>query len=144
MQMGFSSNSPHSDACKAPSTLHNILLCVLLLSYSFADRRKDTLKVSGMQVSPSEIEAFLLSPSSSSTCVASLITDVAVAGVITSHSSRTKDELVPRAWVVPSMAGRSLGERELKRRVEMAVKEGLSSYKWLRGGVDIVDEVSAL
>lgn len=94
-----------------------------------------------MQVSPSELESFLLSPSSSSTCVAPLITDVAVAGVSTSHSSRTKDELVPRAWVVPSLAGRSLGERELTRRVENAVKEGMSKYKWLRGGVEIVDEV---
>jgi len=107
----------------------------------FSDRSKDTLKISGMQVSPSELESFLLSASSSSTSVSSLITDVAVAGVSTSHSSRTEDELVPCAWVVPSMAGRALGERELKRRVEAAVKEGMSKYKWLRGGVEIVDEI---
>ena len=95
-----------------------------------------------MQVSPSELETFLLSPSSSSGSVASLITDVTVAGVSTSHSSRTEDELVPRAWVVPSTAGRALGEVKLKREIEKAVKDGMSKYKWLRGGVEIVDEVS--
>jgi acyl-CoA synthetase (AMP-forming)/AMP-acid ligase II len=108
---------------------------------SFSDRNKDTLKISGMQVSPSELETFLLSPSSSSASISSLIIDVAVAGVSTSHSSRTEDELVPRAWVVPSMAGRALGENKLKREVEKAVKEGMSKYKWLRGGVEVVDEV---
>jgi acyl-CoA synthetase (AMP-forming)/AMP-acid ligase II len=111
---------------------------ILTALFSFSDRNKDTLKVSGMQVSPSELEAFLLSPS---TAVSSLIIDVTVAGVSTSHSSRTEDELVPRAWVVPSMAGRALGEKQLRREVEKAVEEGMSKYKWLRGGVEVVDEV---
>lgn len=103
----------------------------------FEDRGKDTLKISGLQVSPREIEAFLLQ----SPDTAPLLTDVAVAGVITSHSSRTEDELVPRAWVVPSLAGRALGERKLTREVTKSIEGGLSKYKWLRGGVEIVDEI---
>ena len=116
---------------------------------SFADRAKDTLKISGMQVSPAEIESFLLSPSNPHP-VSSLITDVAIAGVRSTQTKNSRekrlgeDELVPRAWVVPSNAGRAIGERELVRRVDECVKEGMSKYKWLRGGVEMVDEVRFL
>ncbi|KAI3998354.1 acetyl-CoA synthetase-like protein, partial [Schizophyllum commune Loenen D] len=56
--------------------------------FFFSDRAKDTLKVSGAQVSPREIEE-----------VCSLrVLDVAVAGV--RGHGRTADERVPRAWVV--------------------------------------------
>jgi len=92
-----------------------------------------------MQVSPSELEAFLLSPSASP--VSSLLEDVAIAGVSTARYSRTDDELVPRAWVVPSTAGRQLAARDLAQLVEDAVKERMSKHKWLRGGVEIVDEI---
>jgi hypothetical protein len=34
-----------------------------------------------------------------------------------------------------------LGEVKLQKVVEKNVEEGLSRYKWLRGGVEIIDEV---
>ncbi|KAG6807026.1 hypothetical protein H0H93_002064, partial [Arthromyces matolae] len=68
--------------------------------FFFADRAKDTLKVSGSQVSPVEIENCLLAEPRH------LITDVTVAGV---SGGRTSDEKVPRAWVVLSDAGKQLG-----------------------------------
>src|ERR1700761_1362689 len=91
-----------------------------------------------MQVSPKEIEDFIQQHAS----LSPLITDIAVAGVITSHSSRTNDEKVPRAWLVLSSEGKKLGKKEVEKRVKRAVEEGLSRYKSLRGGVGFVDSVS--
>jgi len=91
-----------------------------------------------MQVSPSELEASLLSPSESS--VSSLLEGVAIAGVSTFRYSRTGDELVPRAWVVPSTVGRRLTAHKRAQRVEDAVKERMDKHKWLGGGVEIIDE----
>lgn len=72
-----------------------------------------------------------------------------VAGV--SGHGRTDDEKVPRAWVVLSAAGRKK-DRESKAKGEQGVvdaldewqKESLSKYKWTRGGIEIVKEVSIL
>ncbi|KAG2362835.1 hypothetical protein BDR07DRAFT_1484318 [Suillus spraguei] len=64
---------------------------------------QDTLKISGMQVSPVEIENTLLSQPDK------LIIDVCVAGV---SGGRTSDERIPRAWIVLSPAGVALGEKE--------------------------------
>jgi len=58
---------------------------------------KDTLKVSGVQVSPSELKVALTAQPDS------LIEDVVVAGV---SGGRTSDEKVPRAWVVLSQLAR--------------------------------------
>ena len=63
---------------------------------SFVERTKDVLKVSGAQVSPTEIENALLAYPEK------LIADVTVAGV---SGGRTSDEKVPRAWVVLSEEG---------------------------------------
>ena len=93
---------------------------------------KDTLKISGMQVSPLEIENMLRAHPSK------LITDATVAGV---RGGRTSDELVPRAWVVLSDAGRTRGERKVADMLEKHVRSNLSKYKWLRGGIEIVAEV---
>ncbi|KAJ6515185.1 hypothetical protein C8R47DRAFT_1276472 [Mycena vitilis] len=98
----------------------------------FADRRKDTLKVSGIQVSPMEIEDVLLAHP------AKLIGDVAVAGV---SGGRTTDEKVPRAWVVLSAAGKERGVHAVIEALEIWHKESLSKYKWLRGGIEVVDEL---
>ncbi|KAG1722895.1 hypothetical protein EDB19DRAFT_1859208 [Suillus lakei] len=95
----------------------------------FVDRIKDTLKISGMQVSPVEIENTLLAHPDK------LITDVSVAGV---SGGRTLDERIPRAWVVLSHAGTTLGEKEVVARLDAWVQERLSRYKWLRGGVGII------
>ena len=93
---------------------------------------QDTLKISGMQVSPIEIEHTLLAQPDK------LITDVTVAGVT---GGRTSDERIPRAWVVLSPAGVALGEKEVVARLNAWVQEQLSRYKWLRGGIGIVDAV---
>ncbi|KAG2123809.1 hypothetical protein DEU56DRAFT_828795 [Suillus clintonianus] len=98
----------------------------------FEDRAKDTLKVSGMQVSPVEIEDTLLAQPDK------LITDASVAGV---SGGRTSDERVPRAWIVLSPTGAVLGEKEVVARLNAWVQERLSRYKWLRGGIGIVEMI---
>ncbi|OAX33939.1 acetyl-CoA synthetase-like protein [Rhizopogon vinicolor AM-OR11-026] len=84
------------------------------------DNDGDTLKVSGMQVAPVEIENTLLAQQDK------LITDVTVAGV---SGGRTSDERILRA---------ALGEKEVVARLDAWVQERLSRYKWLRGGIGIV------
>jgi len=106
-------------------------------NFFFSDRVKDTLKVSGMQVSPQEIEEFIFQGPATQDIVA----DVAVAGVMTAASSRTEDEKVPRAWVVMTPKGKKLGAKEVAKVVKKAVEEGLSRYKWLRGGVEVVSAI---
>lgn len=98
----------------------------------FEDRAKDTLKVSGMQVSPMEIENAILDHPEK------LVVDVAVAGV---SGGRTTDEHVPRAWIVLSAAGRELGGKEATERIDRWVRERLSKYKWVRGGIGVVDRI---
>lgn len=98
---------------------------------------QDTLKISGIQVSPTEIEDTLLAHPSQPP----LISDVAVAGVMT-PDSRLSDEQVPRAWVVLTEEGRKLGAEEVIKRLDAWHKEALSKYKWLRGGFGIVDQAS--
>ncbi|KAG1739566.1 hypothetical protein EDB19DRAFT_1895468 [Suillus lakei] len=54
---------------------------------------------------------------------------------------RTSDERIPRAWVVLSPAGATLGEKEVVTRLHAWVQERLSRYKWLRGGIEIVETI---
>ncbi|KIL66829.1 hypothetical protein M378DRAFT_74729 [Amanita muscaria Koide BX008] len=100
--------------------------------FFFADRAKDTLKVSGAQVSPVEIEDLLLAHPKK------LIEDVTVAGV---SGGRTSDEKVPRAWIVLSCEGKNLGEATVIKELERWHQKNLSKYKWLRGGIEIVNEI---
>lgn len=99
------------------------------------DRLKDTLKVSGVQVSPTEIELVLRSHPGR------LITDVSVAGVA---GSRTADEKVPRAWIVLSDEGKRRGAHAVSKDLDDWVKSNLSSYKWLRGGIEVINEVCCM
>ncbi|KAG2123810.1 hypothetical protein DEU56DRAFT_759917 [Suillus clintonianus] len=92
----------------------------------------DTLKISGVQVSPVEIEDTLLAQPDK------FITDVSVAGV---SGGRTSDERIPRAWIVLSPAGAVLGEKEVVTRLDAWVQERLSRFKWLRGGIGIVETI---
>lgn len=85
-----------------------------------------------MQVSPMEIEETLLQHPEN------LIIDVTVAGV---SGGRTADERVPRAWVVLSPTGEALGASTVASRLDAWVREGLSRYKWLRGGICVVKQV---
>ncbi|KAG0708430.1 hypothetical protein DFH29DRAFT_892469 [Suillus ampliporus] len=98
----------------------------------FEDRAKDTLKVSGLQVSPVEIENTLLVHPDK------LINDVSVAGV---SGGRTLDERIPRAWVVLSPEGHKLGASATIAKLDAWVRESLSKYKWLRGGIEVVDMI---
>jgi len=94
---------------------------------------KDTLKVSGVQVSPSELETALRAQPDN------LINDIAVAGV---SGGRTSDEKVPRAWVVLSQAGERKGAAATIKALEEWSRQNLTKQKWLRGGFEIVIEVS--
>jgi len=100
--------------------------------FFFEDRSKDILKVSGNQVSPTEIEAALRAHPDH------LIIDVSVAGV---SGGRTSDEKVPRAWVVLSEEGRRRGEAETIQALIAWTQGNLTKYKWLRGGIEVVDEI---
>jgi acyl-coenzyme A synthetase/AMP-(fatty) acid ligase len=93
---------------------------------------QDTLKVSGAQVSPVEIENCLLAHPEK------LIVDATVAGV---SGGRTADERVPRAWVVLSAKGKKLGSKAAVQKLQEWTEANLSKYKRLRGGVEIVKEV---
>ncbi|KAG1732676.1 uncharacterized protein EDB91DRAFT_1084706 [Suillus paluster] len=115
------------DRTKANCTIHPpLILCCTYHSL------QDTLKISGMQVSPVEIENTLLEQPDK------LIIDASVAGV---SGGRTSDERIPRAWIVLSPAGAALGEKEVVARLNGWVKERLSRYKWLRGGIGIVEMI---
>lgn len=85
-----------------------------------------------MQVSPKEIEEVLMAHPDR------LITDVCVGGV---SGGRTSDEKVPRAWVVLSGDGQNRGTAQALRDLEAWVQKNLSKYKWLRGGIEAIDEV---
>ncbi|KAI5116270.1 hypothetical protein M0805_007719 [Coniferiporia weirii] len=106
-------------------------------TFYYEDRLKDTLKVSGAQVAPAEIERVLL------THPRGLLIDAAVAGVPVPSRGRGsgRDERLPRAWVVLSNAGVSLGKRETVQELDAWVREQLSRYKWLTGGIAIVPEI---
>ncbi|KAG8995410.1 hypothetical protein FRB94_009723 [Tulasnella sp. JGI-2019a] len=102
--------------------------------FHFADRQKDTLKVSGMQVSPAELEQTIRDHP------AQLVSEACVCGVPAAHKS---NETVPRAWVVLSAEGKRSGKskQEIASDLQKWVQERQSRYKWLKGGVDIVDEI---
>jgi len=102
---------------------------------SFVERAKDTLKVSGVQVSPSELEVALMAQPDG------LIEDVVVAGV---SGGRTSDEKVPRAWIVLSQAGKRKGAAATIKALEEWSQQSLTKQKWLRGGFEIVIEVRFL
>ena len=67
-----------------------------------------------------------------------LIGDVSVAGV---SGGRTADEKVPRAWIVLNSAGKKRGASMVIKELESWHKKNLSKYKWLRGGMEVVEEV---
>ncbi|KAG8742171.1 hypothetical protein FRC10_001927 [Ceratobasidium sp. 414] len=98
----------------------------------FQDRAKDTLKVSGVQVSPTEIEAVLKAHPNA------YLSDVCVAGV---PGERDNGELVPRAWIVLSSAGYEAGSKKVIADLHEWVQGQLSKPKQLRGGIEVVKEI---
>lgn len=134
--IGFESPSKEfSSACDFPACRFNLIeLISIFFIPSFDDRAKDTLKISGAQVSPSEIESVLLSHPDK------LAIDAAVAGV-PSQSRSSRDEKVPRGWVVLGPRGKEIGEKAAVERLDTWVREQLSRYKWLSGGIEVVEEI---
>ena len=88
--------------------------------------------MSGAQVSPLEIEDCLLAHPGK------LINDVTVAGV---SGGRFSDEKVPRAWIVLTPAGKKRGVAAVVEELDGWHKKNLSKYKWLRGGIQVIDTV---
>ncbi|KAL4889978.1 hypothetical protein BDV59DRAFT_209928 [Aspergillus ambiguus] len=89
------------------------------------DRKKELIKYKGLQVSPVEVEACLLTHDG--------VADAAVIGV--TDPAAPGNEL-PRAYVVREK-GREVSEQELKEHV----KANMSRHKQLRGGVVFTKEI---
>jgi hypothetical protein len=104
-----------------------------LLPYLIRHYLQDVFKVSGRQVSPTEIENVIREHPSQ------FVTDVAVAGV---KGDRLADGLAPRAWVVLSDTGKKQGVEVVLVALDKWVRSRLSKHKWLRGGFQVVDEAS--
>uniref|UniRef100_A0A914CQ92 AMP-binding enzyme C-terminal domain-containing protein n=1 Tax=Acrobeloides nanus TaxID=290746 RepID=A0A914CQ92_9BILA len=86
------------------------------------DRLKELIKVKGLQVAPAELEDLLLSYSD--------VQDCAVIGVLDEKSGE-----VPKAFVVKKNPNLT------EQQVYDWVKSKLAPYKWLKGGVEFVDEI---
>ena len=91
------------------------------------DRKKELIKVNGLQVAPAELEAVLLEHPN--------VADAATVG-ITIH-----DEEFPRAYVVVQEHAKGrITEDDIKKFVASKV----ARHKWLEGGVKFIDEVPKL
>ncbi|PTB40321.1 hypothetical protein M441DRAFT_59111 [Trichoderma asperellum CBS 433.97] len=93
------------------------------------DRIKELIKVKGFQVPPAELEAHLL------THVA--VQDCAVIPVPDESAGER-----PKAFIVkkPSGVG-SVDDEELARQISLYVQNHKASHKWLKGGIEFVNEV---
>ncbi len=91
------------------------------------DRKKELIKVNGLQVAPAELEAILLEHEE--------VADAAVVG-ITAHG-----EELPRAYVV--LQERSKG-KTTEEDIKAFVASKVAKHKRLAGGVKFVDEVPKL
>ncbi|KAL6872000.1 hypothetical protein J3F83DRAFT_733398 [Trichoderma novae-zelandiae] len=90
------------------------------------DRVKELIKVRGLQVSPTEIEAFLLRhPCIADVCVVPFPDDAA-------------GEL-PLAFIVLSVAGKGEDERTLRQKIHSFVDGELAEYKRLAGGIEFLE-----
>lgn len=89
------------------------------------DRKKELIKVNGLQVAPAELEAVLLGHEG--------ILDAAVTG-ITLH-----DRELPRAYIVLRE-----GTEATERDVQDFVAAKVAKHKWLSGGVSFVPEIPKL
>ena len=92
------------------------------------DRKKELIKYKGNQVAPAELEALLTSHPK--------IDDAGVIGIF----DKEKQTELPQAWVVKRQQA-DTGEPVTEQEVMDFVKENVSNYKQLRGGVVFVDEI---
>ena len=94
--------------------------------FCVVDRKKELIKVNGLQVAPAELEAVLLEHD-----------DIADAGVVGVPFGDGEER--PRAYVLPK-EGRNLRENQ----IEAFLRQRVAKHKWLVGGVRIVDEIPRL
>lgn len=93
------------------------------------DRKKELIKVKGLQVAPAELEAVLLESSD--------VADAAVVGI----RFEVDGEEWPRGYVVLQ------GERKghvTEKDIQAFVAGKVAKHKWLKGGVKFVEEVPKL
>jgi 4-coumarate--CoA ligase len=90
------------------------------------DRKKELIKVKGLQVAPAELEAMLLDHPD--------VQDAAVIGV------PTKDgEELPRAYIMPTAPERAT--KEVAQGIKEWLAERVSRHKRLEGGVRFIEAV---
>ena len=99
----------------------------------YVDRLKEMIKVKALQVAATEVENTLLAHPDA------LVKDACVAGV---DNGRGDGSLFVRAWVVLTVEGQKLDEKNLQRKLDEWIEGRLSRHKWLSGGIEIVDVVS--
>lgn len=92
------------------------------------DRKKELIKVNGLQVAPAELEALLLEHDS--------VADAAVVGVTVSGNE------LPRAYVV--LREESKNHDALATSIQKFVADRVAKHKHLRGGVVVVREIPKL
>ncbi|QIW94744.1 hypothetical protein AMS68_000262 [Peltaster fructicola] len=92
------------------------------------DRIKELIKVKGMQVAPAELEAHILTHE--------IVNDCVVIGIPSDREGE-----VPKAFVVKAPGSIEESDAVLKRRIIKHVEQHKSNHKWLRGGVEFIDEV---
>ena len=96
------------------------------------DRLKELIKVKGLQVAPTEVEDVLLDHPER------LVKDACVMGVVGPDGT----SVFPRAWVVLSEEAKRRDEKEVFEKLDTFVRERLSRYKHLDGGIEVVESVS--
>ncbi|KAG4272727.1 4-coumarate-CoA ligase 1 [Fusarium proliferatum] len=90
------------------------------------DRIKDLIK--GMQVSPTELEAHLLLHHG--------VEEAAVVGIDDPVAGE-----VPKAFIVRSTSSQAQSTQDLSSSIKKHVEENKAKYKWLRGGIEFVQEL---
>lgn len=92
------------------------------------DRIKELIKVKGHQVAPAELEAHILTHPA--------VSDVAVTQVPDERAGE-----VPKAYVVKSPEYKNTSDEEMARLVTKHVADHKASYKWIKGGVEVMDAI---
>lgn len=92
------------------------------------DRIKELIKVKGHQVAPAELEAHLLTHPA--------VSDTAVIQVPDEAAGE-----VPKAFVVRTAKYAKKDETEVAREIAKHVEGHKAKYKWLKGGIEFVDEI---
>ncbi|KAG5291508.1 AMP dependent CoA ligase [Histoplasma ohiense] len=91
------------------------------------DRIKELIKVKGFQVAPAELEAHLLTHP--------YVADTAVIAVIDDDAGE-----VPKAYVVKAINA-PVDDHIFIRDIKKHVSDHKARYKWLRGGVEVIDVI---